>query len=174
MMLNSLYTTFFKPSEIRISPQASVIIGLLVVFVLALNAAGAASAGVGGVLAFAFLFLFAGVLGWYWLAASLNLLAQLFGGQGNGRATMQAVAQGLWPLLLTGPAIAASNWSSILGGLFSFAISIGVCVTLIFAIRRVHQLDWIPAILCLLITFSLSFLALSGLIVWPLMIFLGM
>ncbi|MEC4814931.1 MAG: Yip1 family protein [Scytonema sp. PMC 1069.18] len=173
-MLNSLYATFFKPSEIRLSTPAAIIIGLLIVFVLALNAAGAVSLGVGGFVGFTLLFLFAGVIGWYWLAASINLLAQLFGGQGDGRTTMQAIAQGLWPLLLTGPAIAASKWSNILGALFSVAISIGVCVTLVLAIRRVHELDWIPAIFCLLITFSLSFLALSGLIVWPVMIFLGM
>lgn len=173
-MLNSLYATIFRPSEVRFSAQVATAIGLLIVLVLALNAAGTAELDAGSTIAFTLLFLFAGLLGWYWLSASVNLLAQLLGGQGDGRATMQAIAQGLWPLLLTGPAISAANWSDTLGELFSFAISAGVFVTLVVAIRHVHQLSWLRAILCLAITLTLSFLALSGLFLWPVMIILGM
>ena len=108
-MLNSLYTTFFRPVEMRFSAQAAIAIGLLIVFILALNAAGAVGLGVGAVIGFSLLFLFAGLLGWFWLSAAVNLLAQLFGGQANGRATTIAIATGLYPLIFTAPAIAASQ-----------------------------------------------------------------
>ena len=173
-MLDSFYTAIFRPaSEIRSPIQTAIVIGLLVVLIMALNAAGAAGLGVGGIIGFGVLFLFAGSLGWYWLGASLNLVAQLFGGQGNGRDSLSAIAHGLWPLLLTGVAIAASQWSQTLGAVFSVAITVGVLGTLAIAIHRVHQLSWLSSILCVAITFSLSFLALFGLILWPLMIILG-
>lgn len=173
-MLNSLYTTFFRPVEMRFSAQVAIAIGLAIVFILALNAAGAAGFGVGGIIGFTLLFLFAGLLGWFWLSAAVNLLAQLFGGQADGRETMQAIATGLYPLIFTAPAIAASRWSEVLGDLFSFLVSIAVYVTLTIAIHRVHQLSWWKSIFCLAIAITVSFFALSGLILWPLMIILGM
>ncbi|MDV2994564.1 MAG: hypothetical protein N4J56_004218 [Chroococcidiopsis sp. SAG 2025] len=173
-MLNSLYTTFFRPVEMRFSAQVAVAIGLLVVFILALNAAGAAGLGVGGIIGFTLLFLFAGLLGWFWLSAAVNLLAQLLGGQADGRATMSAIATGLYPLIFTAPAIAASRWSQALGDLFSFLISIAVFVTLTIAIHHVHEISWWKSIFCLAIAITVSLFALSGLILWPVMIILGM
>jgi hypothetical protein len=173
-MLESLYATIFRPSEVRVSAPAAIAIGLLIALILALNAAGTTNLGAAGIIGFTLLFCFAGVLGWYWLTASVHFLAQLLGGQGSVQGTMKAVAQGLWPLLLTGPAIAAAQWSERLGELFSFGISVGVFVTLVAKVRHTHQLNWLSAILCLAITLTLSFLALSGLILWPLMIILGM
>lgn len=173
-MLDSLYTAMFRPApEVRVSSQAAITIGLLALFILALNAAGAAQLGVAGVIGFTLLFQFAGLLGWYWLSASVNLLAQLIGGQGNGRTTLLAIAQGLWPLLLTGPAISATQWSNTFGALFSAAITLGTFVTLVIAIRDVHHFGWLQAILCLFTTLVLSGLALLGLILWPLMLILG-
>ena len=172
-MLDSVYAAFFRPHEIRFPTRAAIVIGLLVVLVLALNAAGTANSGIGSIIGFVLIFLFAGALGWYWLAASVNLIAQLLGGQGDGRATLEGTARGLWPLLLTGPAIAAANWSVILGQLFSWAVILGVLATLIIAIRHVHNFSWLKASLCLVITLILSGLALSGLFFWPLMIILG-
>jgi hypothetical protein len=96
------------------------------------------------------------------------------GGHGTIQSTVGAIVQGLWPLLLAGPAITAMNWSIRFGQLFSIAISLGVYGTLVIAIRRAHHLGWLQALLCLAITLAVSFLALTGLILWPLMIFLGM
>ena len=172
-MLDSVYAAFFRPHEIRFPTRTAVAIGLLVILVLALNAAGKANLGLGSIIGLALLFLFAGVLGWYWLAASVNLIAQLLGGQGDGRATLEGIVCGLWPLLFTGVAVTAANWSIILGQLFSSAVTLGVFVTLIIAIRQVHRFSWLKASLCLIITLILSGLALSGLFLWPLMIILG-
>ena len=172
-MLDSVYTAIFRPFQIRFPARAAVAIGLLIILVLALNAAGTTNLGVGGAIAFAILFLVAGTLGWYWLAASVNLIAQLLGGQGNGRGTLEGMAWGLWPLLFTGVAIAATNWSIFLGQLFYWTIILGTLVTLAIAIRYVHQLSWLKTSLCLGITLILSILALSGLLLWPLMIILG-
>lgn len=172
-MLDSVYAALFRPGEIRFPKRAAVTIGLLVVLVLALNGAGKANLGIGSMIGLALLFLFAGVLGWYWLGASINLIAQLLNGQGDGRTTLEGIAYALWPLLFTAPAIAAANWSVVLGQLFSSAITLGVFITLIIAIRHVHRLSWLKASLCLLITLILSWLALSGLLLWPLMIILG-
>lgn len=173
MMLNSVYTAIFRPFQIRFPAPAAITIGLLVVLVGALNAAGTTNLGVGGVIGFALLFLFAGMLGWYWLAASVNLIAQLLGGRGNGLATLQGTAWGLWPLLFNGVAIAAANWSVGLGQLLSLLAILGVFVTLTVAIRQVHQFSWLKASLCLGVTLILSVLALSGLFFWPVMIVLG-
>lgn len=176
-MLDTLYSSLFRPTPERVTPQAGIIIGLIIVLVLALNAGGAVGLGAGGVIGFTLGFLLAGLLGLFWLSAAVNLLAQLLGGQSGaqsgGRATLIAVTLGLWPLLLTGPAIAAAKWSATLGSLFSFVVTLGAFVTLTVAIRRVHHLSWIKAVLCLTITLILSGLALLGLIFWPLMIFLG-
>lgn len=173
-MLDSFYTTFFRPSAARFSAPVAIAIGLLIVFVLALNAAGTAGFGIGGAIGFIVLFAFAGLLGWFWLSAAVNLLAQLLGGRADGSTTMQVIAQGLSPLILTAPAIAASKWSDALGNLFSFAISIAVLVTLAIAIRNAHQLTWLKSILTLAISLAVSFLALSGLLLWPVMVILGM
>lgn len=78
-MLDSVYAAFFRPGEIRFPTRAAIAIGLLVVLVLALNAAGKTNSDLGSIIGFVLLFLFAGVLGWYWLAASVNLIAQLLG-----------------------------------------------------------------------------------------------
>ena len=172
-MLDTLYSSLFRPTPERVTPQAGIIIGLIIVLVLALNAGGAVGLGAGGVIGFTLGFLLAGLLGLFWLSAAVNLLAQLLGGQSGGQATLIAVTLGLWPLLLTGPAIAAAKWSATLGSLFSFVATLGAFVTLTVAIRRVHHLSWIKAVLCLTSTLILSGLALLGLIFWPLMIFLG-
>ncbi|MDV2994610.1 MAG: hypothetical protein N4J56_004264 [Chroococcidiopsis sp. SAG 2025] len=127
-MLDSLYTTFFRPTAARFSAPVAIAIGLLIVFVLALNAAGTARLGIGGAIGFILLFAFAGLLGWFWLSAAVNLLAQLLGGRADASNTMQAIAAGLAPLILTAPAIAASKWSVALGNLFSFAISIAAVI----------------------------------------------
>lgn len=173
-MLDAIYGTIFRPTQVRTTTAAAIAIGLLTVLILAFNAAGSANLGAGGIISFTGLFLFAGILGWYWFSASVHLLAQLLGGQGDIAATLSATAQGLWPLLFTAPAIAASRWSPIFGALFSLVISLGIFVTLTITISQAHQLSWLKTLFCIAITLALSFLALSGLVLWPLMIILGM
>lgn len=173
MLLDTLYISFFRPADLRHPTQAATLIGGLVVLALSLNAAGAVSLGVKGVIAFAIMFLVAGVLGVFWLAAAVQLVAPFWGGQGTSRTTLEAIARGLWPLLLSGPAIATANWSPTLGALFSLTLSLGTFLSLTSSIRYAHHLGWATAALCLTLTLGLSLLALVGLILWPLMLVLG-
>ena len=172
-MLDTLYVSFFRPADLRQSAQATVIIGGLVILVLALNAAGALGLGVKGVIGFTLLFLLAGVLGWFWLAAAVQLLATLFGGQGTSQDSLAAIARGLWPLLLSGPAIAAAQWSPSLGALLSLALNLGTFFCLAIAIQDAHQLNWFLAAFCLALTLGLSLCTLLGVFLWPVMIVLG-
>jgi hypothetical protein len=174
-MLSAFYSAIFRPTERRTPDnQVAWLIGGLVILILAFNAAGAIGAGTLGLLTLVLVFAFAGLLGLYWLSASVHLLAIAMGGHGTIQATVGAIVQGLWPLLLTGPAIAAMDWSVRFGQLFSIAVSLGVYVTLVIAIQRAHHLGWLQAFLCLAITLAVSVLALTGLILWPLMVFWGM
>ena len=172
-MLDSLYSTLFRPSETRFSTVATWGLWLLLGVVLAFNAAGVIGLDAKGTIVLAIAFVLAGLLGWYWVSASIDLLARLMGGQGDVQTTMSAITQGFWPLLLTAPAITIKNWSPVLGELISLAIIIWVLVALVRGIRQTQNIDWGRSILCLAITGILSGITLLGLILWPLMIFLG-
>lgn len=173
-MLNSFYDTVFKPGERPLTTTISLMVAGLTALVLALNTAGALHAGVAGLMVLLPLFLLAGGLGCYWLATSLHFCLQLLGGQATSAQTFQAVLRGLWPLLLSGSAIALSHFSSALGNLFTIGLLGGTALTLIGSVRQVHQLDWIQATVSLLITLGCSALALLGLILWPLMLIGGL
>lgn len=172
-MLDSLYSTLFRPSETRFSTAATWGLWLLLGLVLAFNAAGVIGLDAKGTLALVIAFVIGELLGWYWFSASIDLLARLMGGQGDVQTTMGAIAQGFWPLLLTAPAIAIKNWFPGLGELISLVIIIWVLVALVRGIRHVYNLGWGRSILCLVITGILSGVTLLGLILWPLMILLG-
>lgn len=174
-MLTALYSSLFNPARDRdLSYSVALVIGALVVLTLTLNTAGALGLGPAGVLPLLVVYTLAGLAGWFWFTASVNLVAQWFGGQGTGRTTAYVMAQGLLPLIFTAPAIAALNWSESFGALFTLAISISVLVLWGIGIQKIHQISWFEALLTLGITFALTGLALMGLIVWPLMLALGM
>jgi hypothetical protein len=173
-MLNTFYTTLFKPRDSQATASMSFMIGCLAVLILALNAAGVVHAGASGLMLILLLFSLAGGLGCYWLATSLHFCAQLLGGQGTSGQTLQAVVRGLWPLVLSGSAISSKNLSTSLGNLFTLGILIGTLVTLAGSVRQVHQLSWVQAAVSLALTLGSSTLALLGLILWPLMLFGGL
>ncbi|WP_299487775.1 YIP1 family protein [Acaryochloris sp. IP29b_bin.137] len=177
-MLDALFTTFFGPQPSRSHSSITVLIGFVLLSILALNAAGKTGAGIAGVIIFFLLFLVAGLLGWLWVSAALHFIAQLFGGQGSAQASLQAVMQGLWPLMISGPAIAASRWPSLLGQflglLLGFVVLIGTVITLTRALGQVHQLHWQKALLSVVLTLVSSLLAWLGLILWPLMVLFGL
>lgn len=175
-MLDSLYSALFSTADTPTGTRFSIAtwgVWLIVGAVLAFNAAGVLGLGAKGVLVLAVAFILAGLIGWYWLAASIELLARLLGGQGDVQATMAAIAQSVWPLLLTAPVIAIAAWLPQLGELLSLVIALWVVVVLTREIRRVHSLSWGRAALCLVLTLALAGLAPVGLVLWPLMIFLG-
>ncbi|WP_299408939.1 YIP1 family protein [Acaryochloris sp. IP29b_bin.148] len=176
-MLDTLFTTFFGPSPSH-SRQPVVLIGFILLSILALNAAGTAGLGIAGVIIFFLLFLIGGLLGWIWLSAALHFFAQLLGGQGSAQETLPAVMMGLWPLMISGPAIAASRWPNILGQflglLLGLVVMIGTITTLTRSLCQAHQLHWRKALLTVVLTLAISLLAWLGLILWPLMLALGL
>lgn len=173
-MLDSLYFTLFRPSQPpRLAPTLIWGLGLLLALVLALNAAGRVGMGAGGVVGLAIAFLVAGLGAWFWLAASVHLVAKLLGGQGTAQATLAAIAQGFWPLLFTAPAIAIRLRLAPLGQLISLAIALWILLALIQNIRQIHQLSWGQAIFCLGLSLVLAGVALAGLLLWPLILLTG-
>lgn len=177
-MLDALFTTFFGSQSSRNTQSVSILIGFVLLSILSLNAAGKVGAGIGGVIIFFLLFLVAGLLGGLWLAAAFNFFAQLLGGQGTAQDSLRAVLLGLWPLMVSGPAIAASQWPGIagqfLGLLLGLVVLIGTLITLTRSIGQAHQLKWGKALLTVTLTAVSSMLAWLGLILWPLVLVLGL
>lgn len=177
-MLDTLFATFFGSQSSRNPQPVAVLIGFVLLSILALNAAGKVGAGIAGVIIFFLLFWVAGLLGWLWLAAALNFSAQLLGGQGTAQDSLRAVMLGVWPLMISGPAIAASQWPGILGQflglLLGLVVLIGTLMSLTRSLSQVHQLHWGRALLAVTLTAVTSLLAWLGLILWPLMLVLGL
>ncbi|ABW27086.1 YIP1 family protein [Acaryochloris marina] len=177
-MLDALFTTFFGAQSSRNNQSVSILIGFALLSILSLNAAGKVGAGIGGVIVFFLLFLVAGLLGGLWLAAAFNFFAQLLGGKGSAQESLRAVLLGLWPLMISGPAIAASQWPGILGQflglLLGLVVLIGTLVTLTRSIGQAHQLQWGKALLTVIFTAVTSMLAWLGFILWPLVLILGL
>jgi hypothetical protein len=185
-MYNSLYTVFSS----AIVPQRNHFAGLFFAFFacisLAFNAAGQLHLGVLGLIGIILLFLMLGTVGCYWYIVSIHFLGEWF------RQTQYSISsnsisptnaaphqpwltalQGLWPLILLGPAVSAQRWWPSLGAFITFGIIFGSGFTLIVAIRRAYDIHWIQASLCLFLTVILGSLALGGLIGWPIMFLLG-
>jgi hypothetical protein len=176
-MLDTLFTTFFGSPSSRSQYPVTVLIGFVLLSILALNASGTAGLGIAGVIIFFLLFLVAGALGWLWLSAALNFFAQLLGGQGRPQETLRAVLLGLWPLMLSAPAIAAARWQNSLGLLLGLLLGgivfVGTISTLTRSLQQAHQLDLQKALLSVALTLVTSFLAWFGFILWPIMLVLG-
>ncbi|MGB7417442.1 MAG: hypothetical protein WA902_24815 [Thermosynechococcaceae cyanobacterium] len=173
-MLNTFYSTIFKPGEVPLTPMISLSIGLLTLLVLTLNTAGAAHFGIFGFVLLLLLFCGAGLLGCFWLSTSLHFCAQFLGGQGTSSQTFQAVLRGGWPLLLSGPALSLTKLSPALGNLFTLSLILGALITVAGSVRQVHQTNWAIATVSLALTLGCSVLALFGLILWPLMLIGGL
>ncbi|APB34275.1 hypothetical protein GlitD10_1949 [Gloeomargarita lithophora Alchichica-D10] len=174
MLLDGLYNSWFRPGLGRPHPSVAIVSILLVLTVLSFNAAGITNSTADGWLGWFFLFLLGGGVGWFWLSAALHMVARLLGGIGSVTDTLGVVAQGLWPLILTGAANSALKVSPRLGLLFSLGINVWVVVNLVRGMGQEHQLNWVRAVLCFGGAIILAELALVGLILWPLMVALGM
>lgn len=177
-MLDALFVNFFGPQPSRNHQPVGVLIGFVLLIILALNAAGKAGFGIAGVIIFFLLFLVAGLLGCFWLAAALHFFSQLLGGQGKVQDSVRAVILGLWPLMISGPAIAASHWHNSLGQflglLLGLVVIIGTITTLTRSLRQAHQMHWQKALLSVGLTIVSSLLAWLGLLLWPLILVLGL
>ncbi len=152
-------------------------LGLLSCTVLAFNAGGALHTGLLGVLGLIFLFLLLGLIGCYWYVASVHLLAHwLSADRESSRQSPQSwliSLEGLWPMILLGPAVSAQRWCPHFGLLFTLSILVGTGIAMILANRRAYDLSWLQASFCFGTTIVLGTLAILVLLGWPMMFFLG-
>jgi hypothetical protein len=179
-MFNPLYTVFSRVDATQRNPSAGLCLAVFSCVVLAFNAAGQLHVGILGLIGIIVLFLLLGTVGCYWYIVSIHFLGERFSQTqdliSSARTTDQpwlTVLQGLWPLILLGPAVSAQQWWSSLGILMTFGIIAGSGFTLIAAVRRAYNIHWIQASLCLFLTVIFGSLALGGLIGWPVMFLLG-
>ncbi|MCG9893071.1 MAG: hypothetical protein MH252_18610 [Thermosynechococcaceae cyanobacterium MS004] len=141
--------------------------------ILALNAAGQLRWGLMGLVGLTFLFLLLGWVGFYWYAASIHFLTQIVGIEPRRSQPWLTSLQGAWPLILLGPSVAAQKGWLGFGRLFTLSVLIGTVVSLLWFLRQAYSANWLQTFLCLGLTGVLSGLALLGLLVWPVMLFLG-
>jgi hypothetical protein len=179
-MFNPLHTIFFRIDASQRNPTAGLCLAALSWLVLAFNAAGQLHVGVLGLIGIILLFLMLGTVGCYWYIVSIHFLGGCFRKTQPQRLPIEEIdrpwmtaLQGLWPLILLGPAISAQQWWPSLGTLMACGSILGSGFTLIVAIRRAYDIHWIQASLCLFLTVILGSLALGGLVGWPVMFLLG-
>jgi hypothetical protein len=179
-MFNPLYTVFSSVDAPQRNHSAGLFLGAFSCIVLAFNAAGQLHVGILGLIGIILLFLLLGAVGCYWYIVSIHFLGEWFGqtqqSTSSRRTTDQpwlTALQGLWPLILLGPAVSAQRWWPSLGSFMTLGILFGSSFTLIVAVRRAYDIHWIQASLCLFLTVILGSLALGGLIGWPVMFLLG-
>lgn len=183
-MFNGFNLSLFRGSLFRgeahqQSVFAAFLFPLCACLVLAFNAAGQLHLGLRGLIGLSALFLGLGTVGCYWYIASVDLLGQYF------RQTQPSespkvryypgltILEGLWPLILLGPAMSAQRWWPSFGALMTLCIILGSGWTLTLSIRRAYDIHWIQASLCLFLTVVLGSLAIVGLLGWPMMFILG-
>jgi hypothetical protein len=179
-MFNPLYTVFSSVDTPQRNHFAGLFLAAFSCVVLACNAAGQLHLGILGLIGIILLFLMLGAVGCYWYIVSIHFLGEWFGQTQQSTSPLRATEQpwlttlqGLWPLILLGPAVSAQRWWPSFGGLMTFGILLGSGFTLIMAVRRAYNIRWIQASLCLFLTIILGSLALGGLIGWPAMFLLG-
>lgn len=170
-MLDSLYTTLFRPSEAPVAPPLRVAWALWFVISLleAMRLAGALGLGPGGLLLVLSLVFGLNVLGWFWLSASSNLLAQVLGGKGSAEPTLTAIAQAFWPLILLAPLAAAGPWLGFLSPLLTLGVFLWAYLGVIRAIARAHSLSTGRSVLVLLGSGAAVGLGLLALLLTPLL-----
>jgi hypothetical protein len=179
-MFNPLYTVFSGADVPQRNHSAGLFLAVFSCIVLAFNAAGQLHVGILGLIGIILLFLMLGTVGCYWYIVSIHFLGEWFGQTQPQTSPLSATEQpwlsalqGLWPLILLGPAVSAQRWWPGLGALMTLGILLGSGFTLIVAVRRAYNIPWIQASLCLFLTVILGSLALGGLIGWPVMFLLG-
>ncbi len=168
-MLDSLYTTLFRPSVAPVAPPLRVAWGIwfLLSLLEAMSLAGALSLGVGGLLAMLVLVFVLNVVGWFWLAAASNLLAQVLGGKGAAESTLTAIAQAYWPLILLAPLAALEPWLGLLAPLLTFGVFVWAYFGVVRAISRAHALSMGRSVLVLLGSGAAIGLGVMALLITP-------
>lgn len=162
-LLDSLCRALFRPNEGPIELEPGAIIGFwgLLAVVWALPVAG--SLGLGGMGAFTLILVFFGglLVAWFWVGAAISLLARLAGGRGTVEATLGAIAQANWPLVLLPSAAGVANLSGFpQGEILLLAIAAWAAILGVLFVRRVHGLSWGRALMSWITLASLVLLTL--------------
>jgi hypothetical protein len=148
-------------------------VGGVVFGILALNVAGRLQVGVQGVLILTIVFIFVGFTTFYWLNASLSLLARIMRSQAVLPDREMEIMNGLWPLILLGPATSLYRWLPLLGSVFTLLILLTTLGTLTQETRQIYQMSLPQAVFSIVTTMILGLLAAAGIFVWPFIFFLG-
>lgn len=174
-MLDSLYTTLFRPAESPVAPPMRTAWGIwfLISLLMAMGLAGSVSAGPWGLFGLTILVFGLNLLGWFWLSAATNLFAQVLGGKGAGEVTLAAIAQAFWPLILLAPLSALEPWLTITASVLSLAVLLWVLVGVVRAVSRAHGLSLGRAALVVVGAWTAVSLGIMGLFVAPILMILS-
>ena len=174
-MLDSFYRQLFRPSqEDPPALEVSLLIGGLILLVMTFNAASRLHLSASGLSPMLIVFAMGGALGIFWFTAAIYALTSCFGVKSDFQILLRAVVSGLWPLIFSGAALSAQGVSLALGAPFSLLVTLGTILTLTRSLAAVQSLLLWQSLFCLLGALVFAALSLAGLIVWPMMLFLGL
>lgn len=171
-MLDSLYQTLFRPRSplIPLTLPSGWGLMLLLSVLSGMGWAGRLGLGAAGMVLLSLMALGLYLLAWFFLSASITLLAELMDGQGRGPETMGTLAAALWPAMLFGPLAALGERFDRLAGLLGLVVFLWVVTGLVRAVAQVHRLNLGRAALCVLGACALAFLGLGAMIGAPVML----
>ena len=146
-MLESCFRALVRPFEGPLELDPGVVLAIWGILSLALALPAAGTLGLGGFGAFGVLLLTFGTLlvMWFWIGGALNVLAKLLGGRGTVEATLGALAQAAWPLLLVPVGHGLERLLPAADAL-GLVLGLWVVVLAVVFVRRVHGLSWGKAI----------------------------
>ena len=174
-MLDAFYRQLFRPSEAEPpSLELSLLIAGLTLLVMTFNACSRLQLSSGALSPIFVLFALGGIVGIFWFTAAIYALTSFFGGQANYQTLLQAILVGLWPLLFSGAALSAQRLSMGFGAIFSIAVTVGTFVTLTRSLSTVQSFNPWKSFFLLIGAMILSVGATAGVVVWPIMAFLGL
>lgn len=150
-MLDSLYQTLFRPLAplLPLTVTTGWALILLTSLIAGLAWAGRLGLGATGLVLVTLGVVSLYLLAWFFLAAATTLLAQLQDGQGDGPATMGAMAAAFWPALLFGPITALGDRFERLAGALGVVVVLWIALDLVRAVAQVQRLSLARAALCL-------------------------
>lgn len=171
-MLDSLYQTLFRPRTplVPLAAPAGWGLMLLLSLVSGMGWAGKLGLGTAGMVLASLACLGLYLLAWFFLAASVSLLAELAGGEGRGPETMGSLAAALWPAMLCGPIAALGDRFERLAGILGLLVLLWVLTNLVRSVAQAQRLDLARAALCVLGAWLLAGMGLLALLATPLLL----
>ncbi len=115
------------------------------------------------------------LIGWFFNASVLQLLAEFLGGKGRGRQLFTALGFTYAPSLFSAPVslLIGENWPRA-ANLLTFALTVWVVVLTVLAVRSVHGLSTGKSIWTVLIPFISIVLLVLGMTLFTILVIMGM